>query len=135
PEWLWVRRQNGGNLLINDWKFEGGQWFCPVGIAGGPYDATDPNQKGPFTLSLASTNPDENLETFILSGVGWDHNTNHRHPNAYVSLSGGQPEPPPEPPEPPPEPPPDEVKVLLLAAKADLVQAILKIDQALELLP
>ncbi len=124
PPGLGVRRQNGGDLVIKDWKFEGGEWFCPVGIAGGPYDARDPAQKGPFTLSMVNTLTE--METFVLSGVGWDHNENHQHPNVYVSLRAVQPPPPPPPP-PPPDPDINQVRAFILHAKALL-------DDALELL-
>ena len=101
PLWLRVLRENSGYLLIKDWKFENGRYFCPVEISGGPYDATDPLQAGAFTLSMFDVVASKVLVT--ISGIGWDHNTNHRHPNIYVSL---QDEPPVEPPiEPPVEPP------------------------------
>ena len=140
PSWLGVRRQNAGDLVIKDWKHEGGKHFCPVEIGGGKYDA-GAGQVGPFTLSLVTTEPGY-VCSFVVSGIGWKAGTNHQHANIYATLKylEGPVEPPPvEPPpvEPSPEPPPEpltEVKALILAAKAQLAEAQLSLDRALELL-
>ena len=126
PPWLRVLRENGGYLPINDWKFENGRHFCPVEISGGPYDPLDPEQKGPYTLSLFNTHVGAKLLT--ISGIGWNHRQNHQHPNLYVSLHEGEPEPEPEPE--PPDPEPD----VIAQVRALIEEAQALLDEALELL-
>jgi len=133
PPWLGVLRENGGYLIIKDWKYENGRHFCPVGISGGPYDPQDPGQSGPFTLSLFNTNVGAKLLT--ISGIGWNHRQNHQHPNLYVSLHEGEPEPEPDPePEPEPDPEPEPEPDVIAQVRALIVEARALLDEALELL-
>lgn len=121
PPWLGVLRENGGYLVIRDWKFEGGMHFCPVEISGGPYDPLDPKQKGPYRLSMFHTV--HKVKLLTISGVGWSHRVNHQHPNFKVSLHEGQPEPDPEP-DPEPGPDLDRVRELIEDARVLLDEAL-----------
>ena len=133
---FYVIRRNAGYLAISDWKFEQGKHFCPVEIGGGKYDA-GAGETGAFTLSLNIDTP-KDVDSFVVSGIGWKAGTNHQHPNIYATLRylEGPVDPPPIDP-PPVDPPPsnEEAKILILGAKVDLEAACAKLDEALELLP